>query len=230
MAPRVSGGCQPAALPLVTHICSNEWMLTPDDFGLSDRHYRIQGHQLSEAMPDRCPAGHILGKNSILLSNHPCTSCTGSSHRTWRCRACDACWIWPACTDRPEWPEWPGICMPPAMGGDQPSNGGDRRGSFQSSTRGSPSPGQVISGWSTVPPLMGTPEPRLPRPKASDKRTGRAGPGSEGSAPASMAVGFPDRIQRESHVSPSASAGPRTAVRISSRAPPVKKVTNDWAN
>jgi len=45
-----------------------------------------------------------------------------------------------------------------------------------------------------------------------------------------MAVGFPDRIQRESHVSPSASAGPRTAVRISSRAPPVKKVTNDWAN
>jgi|GEM_PF-3288662 len=85
-------------------MCSNEWMLTPDDFGLSDRHYRIQGHELIEAMPDRCPAGHALGKNNILLSNHPCTGCTGSSHRTWRCRECDACWIWPACADRPDWP------------------------------------------------------------------------------------------------------------------------------
>ncbi|HZM65944.1 MAG TPA: hypothetical protein VFC16_06550 [Nakamurella sp.] len=84
-------------------------MLTPDDFGLSDRHYRIRGHELFEAMPEHCPTGHVLGNNNILLSSHPCTNCTGSSHRTWRCRECDACWIWPACTDRPEWPEWTGV-------------------------------------------------------------------------------------------------------------------------
>ena len=40
-------------------------MLTPDDFGLSDRHYRVHGQQLSEAMPDRCPAGHVLGENTV---------------------------------------------------------------------------------------------------------------------------------------------------------------------
>ena len=83
-------------------------VLKPDDFGLSDRHYRIRGHQLSEMMPDRCPAGHPLGKETVLVSNHPCVMCTGSSHRTWRCRQCDACWIWPACVDRPDWPEWSG--------------------------------------------------------------------------------------------------------------------------
>ena len=43
-------------------------VLKPDDFGLSDRHYRIRGHQLSEVMPDRCPAGHPLGKNSSVGS------------------------------------------------------------------------------------------------------------------------------------------------------------------
>src|SRR6478672_11285958 len=93
-------------------MCSNEQVGTPGDFGLSDRHYRIRGHELAEAMPDRCPAGHILEKNTILVSNHPCTSCNGSSHRCWRCRECDACWIWPACTDRPDWPEWSGIQFP----------------------------------------------------------------------------------------------------------------------
>ena len=50
-----------------------------------------------------------MGENTVLIGNHPCVKCTGSSHRTWRCRECDACWIWPACTDRPGWPEWAGI-------------------------------------------------------------------------------------------------------------------------
>lgn len=26
---------------------------------------------------------------------------------------CDACWIWPACADRPSWPEWPGLPTSP---------------------------------------------------------------------------------------------------------------------
>ena len=46
------------------HMCSNSWVLTRDDFGLSDRHYRIQGHELFEAMPDRCPTGHVLEKTT----------------------------------------------------------------------------------------------------------------------------------------------------------------------
>ena len=82
-------------------MCSNEWVLTPEDFGLSARHFRIHGHQLVEAMPDRCPAGHVLGRNNVLVSNYPCVGCTGRSHRLWRCRSCDACWVWPACTMPP---------------------------------------------------------------------------------------------------------------------------------
>ena len=31
--------------------------MTPGDFGLSDQHYRIRGHEPSEAMPDHCTAG-----------------------------------------------------------------------------------------------------------------------------------------------------------------------------
>ncbi len=84
-------------------------MLTPRDFGLSARHYRVQGQQLAEAMPARCPNGHPLGTDTVLIGNHPCVACTGTGHRTWRCRECDACWIWPACVHRPQWPEWPGL-------------------------------------------------------------------------------------------------------------------------
>jgi hypothetical protein len=84
-------------------------VLTPGDFGLSQRHYRVDGQRMVEAMPGRCPAGHPMGENTVLIGNHPCVKCTGSSHRTWRCRECDACWIWPACVDRPDWPEWAGM-------------------------------------------------------------------------------------------------------------------------
>src|SRR6478609_10831889 len=90
-------------------MCSDNCVLAPDDFELSERHYRIQGHEPFEAMPAHCPTGHVLENKNILLGNHPCTSCTGSSHRTWRCSECDVCWIWPACADRPGWPEWPGV-------------------------------------------------------------------------------------------------------------------------
>jgi hypothetical protein len=89
-------------------MCSTTGMAAPKDWGLSEQHYRIRGRELAEAMPDRCPSGHPLGRDTVLIGNHPCVKCTGSSHRTWRCRLCDACWIWPACVDRPGWPEWAG--------------------------------------------------------------------------------------------------------------------------
>lgn len=84
-------------------------MGTPEAWGLSALHYWIRGDQLSEAIPSRCPSGHRLSRDSVLIGNHPCVACTGAGHRTWRCRECDATWIWPACIDRPGWPEWSGI-------------------------------------------------------------------------------------------------------------------------
>jgi hypothetical protein len=94
------------------NVCSNDWVLTPEGFGLSGQHYDVSDRRLAERAPTLCPAGHPLGKDTVLIGNHPCVKCTGSSHRTWRCRRCDACWIWPACTDRPDWPEWSGIDGP----------------------------------------------------------------------------------------------------------------------
>src|SRR4029077_1957045 len=82
------------------------WVPTPEDFGLSEQHYRIKDHPQPESTPGRGPAGHPLGSDTVLLGNHPCVKCTGFSHRTWRCRECDACWIWPACADPPERPGW----------------------------------------------------------------------------------------------------------------------------
>lgn len=91
-------------------MCSTKWvaMLTPDDFGLSPNHYRIVDQTLIEKWPTICPNQHPLGRQNCLVGNHPCVTCTGSSHRTWQCVFCDACWIWPACRDRPEWPVWTG--------------------------------------------------------------------------------------------------------------------------
>ena len=61
-------------------------MGTAEDWGLSRQHYRMRGRELAEVMPDRCPAGHLLGRDTVLIGNHPCVKCTGFSHRTWRCR------------------------------------------------------------------------------------------------------------------------------------------------
>lgn len=47
--------------------------------------------ELIELSPSECPNGHQLGPNLVLMGNHPCISCTGSSHRIWICRECDAC-------------------------------------------------------------------------------------------------------------------------------------------
>src|SRR6478752_389419 len=68
-----------------------------------------------------------------------------------------------------------------------------------------------------------------PSPNASDNRIGRSGPGSAGFASGSRAVAFPERIHRAITLSPSASAGPRTAPNTTRNARPVNQVTNDWA-
>ena len=82
--------------------------LTPDDFGLSPKHYRIVDHTLIEKWPKLCPNQHALGRDRSLVGNYPCTQCNGRPHRTWRCRQCDACWVWPGCREHPDWPVWAG--------------------------------------------------------------------------------------------------------------------------
>lgn len=85
------------------------------DFGLSPRHFRLDGHHLLiELAPAECPNGHPLGGDHGLAGNHPCVSCTGSSHRIWLCRECPAGWIWPACVKAPTYIEWAGVDEPDA--------------------------------------------------------------------------------------------------------------------
>jgi hypothetical protein len=103
----------PTPLSPLPNVCSNTVVLEPEQFGLSADHYRISGMRMTETAPPRCPRGHPLGRDTVLIGNHPCVKCTGSSHRTWRCRECDACWIWPRCRDRPDLPEWTGVRSDP---------------------------------------------------------------------------------------------------------------------
>jgi len=77
----------------------------PGRFGRHPDYYCFAGMRLTEIPPPRCPAGHDLGHDHVLVGSHPCL-CAGTSHRTWRCRACDAIWVVPACTGHPEWPVW----------------------------------------------------------------------------------------------------------------------------
>jgi hypothetical protein len=79
-----------------------------DPAGADRRHVAIRAGVLVEHAPVACPQGHRLGPSTCLVGTHPCL-CAGRPHRTWRCRACDACWVWPACVERPEWVAWPGL-------------------------------------------------------------------------------------------------------------------------
>jgi len=58
-----------------------------------------------ERAPTRCPSGHRLGPDTMLVAAHPCL-CVGSGHRTWRCWACDSVWVRPGCRRHPEWHPW----------------------------------------------------------------------------------------------------------------------------
>ncbi len=55
------------------------------------------------------PLGTSWRKRKHPAGQPPLHELHGIVHRTWRCSECDACWIWPACADRPGWPEWPGV-------------------------------------------------------------------------------------------------------------------------
>lgn len=92
-------------------------MVDWERYGIERSHHRRTGPlAVTETAPTICPAGHRLGPDRVLVGNHPCgcRSADGgpAAHRTWRCRTCDACWVWPPCTDRPRWIPWPGD--PPA--------------------------------------------------------------------------------------------------------------------
>ncbi len=74
-------------------------------FGRNPEFYCFDGIRMTERAPLLCPLGHPLGRDRMLVGSHPCL-CAGTSHRTWRCRTCDAVWISPACLTRPNWPVW----------------------------------------------------------------------------------------------------------------------------
>ena len=62
-------------------------------------------HGMVERSPDRCPTGHPLGPDTVLIASHPC-GCTTLAHRLWRCWTCDLVWVRPPCTHHPEWVYW----------------------------------------------------------------------------------------------------------------------------
>jgi len=65
---------------------------------------------MKESAPTRCPNGHPLGPNTVLVGALPCLCHPPATvHRTWRCTACDACMTRPACSRNPEWTVWPSI-------------------------------------------------------------------------------------------------------------------------
>lgn len=59
------------------------------------------------------PRGELgLGPDRMLVGALPCLCYSAQHprvHRTWRCVACDACWVWPPCRKHPEWPIWAGV-------------------------------------------------------------------------------------------------------------------------
>ena len=40
--------------------------------------------------PSRCPNGHSLGPNQVLVGHVACLGHGGGGHTTWNCRACEA--------------------------------------------------------------------------------------------------------------------------------------------
>jgi hypothetical protein len=41
-------------------------------------------------LPARCPKGHSLGSNQVLVGHVACLGHGGGGHTTWHCRSCDA--------------------------------------------------------------------------------------------------------------------------------------------
>ncbi len=71
------------------------------------RFYRQDGMAVVELAPSRCPAGHGLGPQRVLVGTQPCL-CAGMPHRTWQCVTCAVVMVWPRCELHPHWVEWEG--------------------------------------------------------------------------------------------------------------------------
>jgi hypothetical protein len=71
------------------------------------RHHRTRGIGIVELAPKRCPNGHPLGAQQVLVGSQPCL-CAGIPHRTWQCVTCAAVLVWPACEIHPQWTVWSG--------------------------------------------------------------------------------------------------------------------------
>lgn len=50
---------------------------------------RKAGKWITKA-PKRCPNGHPLGPNQVLVGHVACLGHGGGGHTTWHCRTCDA--------------------------------------------------------------------------------------------------------------------------------------------
>lgn len=70
-------------------------------------HHRAQGMGMVELAPSRCPAGHRLGAEEVLIGTQPCM-CAGIPHRTWQCVRCQVVQVWPPCEYHPLWVVWEG--------------------------------------------------------------------------------------------------------------------------
>lgn len=69
--------------------------------------YRQEGMGVVELAPSRCPNGHALGPQRVLVGTQPCL-CAGMPHRTWHCVTCTTVLVWPRCEYHPHWVPWDG--------------------------------------------------------------------------------------------------------------------------
>ena len=64
--------------------------------------------RMTEIAPPRARAATVWAGHGA-DRQPPVRGCTGFESSDLALPECDACWIWPRCRDRPEWPEWRGV-------------------------------------------------------------------------------------------------------------------------
>ncbi len=85
-----------------------EHMIEWDRHRLDRRYFSSVGiHGIQERAPGRCPTGHRLGPDTMLIGAYPCL-CAGHPHRLWLCIECAAVLVRPPCVHHPEWVGWLG--------------------------------------------------------------------------------------------------------------------------
>lgn len=88
------------------------------DFGFDPAYYWLDSvGRLHERAPTHCPVRHRMrAGGGVTVGAQPCLCKGGHAHRTWQC-ACGEVWVYPGCTERPQWRPWLG---------DPPSDGPTR--------------------------------------------------------------------------------------------------------